>query len=277
VSVVIITRDEEDIIEACLQSVQWAQDIVAVDAQSRDRTVELCRKFTSRVYQRPWPGYAAQKSFALQQARCEWVLSLDADERVSEELREEIMAIVGAPPQCDGYYVPRLSAYLGKWITHCGWYPGYQLRFFRKNKATITQARVHEGFTVQGTVGYLRGPLFHHSYRDLEENLEKLNRYSTLEAHDRVKQGKVRWYHFLLHPLSEFWRKFIVLKGFAEGMHGFVLCAMSAFQKMALYMKIWQLQNWQRLTDLYEAAGAPRWQSHLVGDDACFGDNHHAQ
>ncbi|MBC7186020.1 MAG: glycosyltransferase family 2 protein [Calditrichaeota bacterium] len=277
ISVVIITRDEEDNIEACLQSVQWADDIVVVDAESQDRTVELCRKFTTRVYQRPWPGYAAQKAFAVEHAKHEWVLSLDADERVSDALRDELTSLVFSGPKCDGYYVPRLSSYLGKWITHCGWYPGYQLRFFRKSKVSVAQSRVHEGFVVQGTVGYLRGELLHYSYRDLEENLQKLNRYSTLEALDRVGKARARWYDFVLHPLSEFLRKFIALGGALEGTHGFVLCAMSAFQKMALYMKIWQLQHREQLREAYGRAGAPRCRLEPVGDDASFGNHHHAQ
>lgn len=277
ISVVIITRDEEKNIAGCLQSVQWAEDIVVVDAESRDRTVELCKKFTPRVYQRPWPGYAEQKSFALRHAKREWVLSLDADERVSDELREEISALVMSQPECDGYYLPRLSGYLGKWIRHCGWYPGYQLRLFRKSRTSVAQARVHEGFVVRGKVGYLHGALLHYSYRDLEENVRKLNRYSTLEAHDRLKHAQVRWYHFVFHPLSEFWRKFVLRKGLREGMHGFVLCTMSAFQKMVLYMKIWQLQHWSRLTVLYENAGAPPCQLDLVEEDGPVGSRDHAQ
>ncbi|MCR4437614.1 MAG: glycosyltransferase family 2 protein [bacterium] len=277
ISVVVITRDEEDNIEGCLESVQWADDIVVVDAESRDRTVELCRKFTQRVFRRPWPGYAAQKAFAVAQARHEWVLSLDADERVSDALRAELATLIALRTECDGYYVPRLSSYLGKWIRRCGWYPGYQLRFFRKSKVGVAQSRVHEGFIVQGKVGYLRGELLHYSYRDLEENLQKLNRYSTLEALDRAAQTRVRWYDFVLHPLSEFLRKFVALGGTLEGTHGFVLCAMSAFQKMALYMKIWQLQHREQLMEAYQRAGAPRCQLEAVGDDASFGDHHHAQ
>ncbi|MDZ7338486.1 MAG: glycosyltransferase family 2 protein [candidate division KSB1 bacterium] len=257
VSVVVITRDEEENIEECLRSVHWAEDIVVVDAESRDCTAALARKLEARVYVRPWPGFAAQKAFALEQARHEWVLSLDADERVSDPLRQELVSLMQRGPECDGYLIPRRSAYLGKWIRHCGWYPGYQLRFFRKSRAMVTETRVHEGFVVQGKVGYLKGDLLHHSYRDLEENVDKLNRYSTLEALDRTHTARVRWYHFVLHPFSEFLRKFLALKGALDGVHGFVLCAMSAFQKMALYMKIWQIQNRQELLDACRRAGAP--------------------
>ncbi len=258
VSVVIITRDEEEHVEDCLRSVLWADDIVVVDSESHDRTVAICRKFTRRVYVRPWPGFAAQKAFALQLARHRWVLSLDADERVSVALREEILSLMHSGPDCDGYFVPRRSAYLGKWIRHCGWYPGYQLRFFRKRAAAVTPVRVHEGFLITGRVGYMKGELLHLSYEDLEEHLDKINRYSTLEAMDRAPRVQAGWHHFLLHPLSEFLRKFVVLKGALEGTHGLVLATMSAFQKMVLYMKMWQLQHRQELLAAYQQAGAPR-------------------
>jgi len=246
-SVIVITRNEAKNIRECLESVRWADEIIVVDARSSDATVEICRGFTERIFVRDWPGFAAQKQFALDQASCEWVLSIDADERVTPALQQEIRAVLGdIAHQHDGYYMPRLSYFLGKKITHSGWYPGYQLRLFKRDLTKVSTSRVHEGFLVAGSVGYLQSDLLHFTHPSVEESLDRMNRYSSLEALDRFERKKtkrVRWYDFIVHPFSAFARQFFVHQGFRDGVQGFILALISGTVKMALYMKLWELQR----------------------------------
>jgi glycosyltransferase involved in cell wall biosynthesis len=243
-SVFIITFNEAANIRACLQSVQWADEVVIVDAESTDETLKICGEYTENVYIRKWPGYAEQKKYALQQCSYDWILNIDADERISPELREEIVQILSGKATHDGYLIPRRSYFLGRWIRHAGWYPGYQMRLFRKSKTQVSMVRVHEGFLVQGSIGKLAADIDHYSHPTLFQSLAKLNRYSSLEALDRLERGKkVRWYDFLFHPLGAFLLKYVRQKGFLDGMPGFLLSWISAFLKMVMYMKIRQLQR----------------------------------
>lgn len=242
-SVIIIVQEEEENIRECLESVKWADEIVVVDSHSQDRTVEICKQYTEKIYQQEWQGFAPKKALALKKATKEWVLSIDADERVTPELKAEIEQILTRGKDCDGYYIPRKSYFLGKWMRHCGWYPGYQLKLFKRDKARVSDVHVHEGFLVNGRVGYLKGDIIHLSHPTLKESFEKLNRESSLEALDRVHRKRVRWYHFFAHPLAAFFNKFITKKGFLDGIHGLILSIVAAMVKMALYLKIWELQN----------------------------------
>lgn len=246
-SVIIITQNEEKNIRDCLESVRWADEIIVVDANSSDSTVSICREFTDNIFEREWPGFAAQKQFALDKATHDWVLSIDADERVTPELREEIQQILTEQNKTeDGYKIPRLSYFLGKEIRRSGWYPGYQLRFFRREKTKVSTSRVHEGFLVNGSVGFLQSDLLHFTHPSVEESLKRMNRYSSLEALDRFERKKkktVRWYHFIVHPFSAFARQFFVHQGYRDGIPGFILALISGTVKMALYMKLWELQR----------------------------------
>lgn len=242
-SVAIITRNEAHQIRNCLESIHWADEIVLVDACSEDETVAIASEYHAKIFIRSWQGYASQKRFALENCLHEWVLSIDADERVLLPLKEEIQQLLQSEPTHDGYQIARRSYFLGKWIQHAGWYPGYQTRLFRKSRATVSERHVHEGFLIDGTLGTLKHDLDHFSHLTLFDSLEKLNRYSTLEAFDRLSYKKKSWRHFIFNPLSEFWRKYIALGGFRDGAHGFLLSWISAFLKMTLFMKIWRLQQ----------------------------------
>ena len=242
-SISIIVKNEAENIRECLQSVAWADEIVVVDSGSTDETVAICKEFTDRVITREWPGFAAQKQYAMDQCRNEWILSIDADERVRPDLQEEIQALMESGPQYSGYRIARRTYFLGKWIKNCGWYPGFQVRLFKKSKTYVSDKRVHEGFIVDGRVAELQHDLDHYSHDSLSDSLDKMNSYTTLEAMDRLDRKKVRPLDFFTHPFSEFWKKYIALKGFKDGMHGFLLSWISAFLKMVLYMKIWFLQN----------------------------------
>jgi glycosyltransferase involved in cell wall biosynthesis len=243
VSIAIITRNEEANLRACLLSASWADEIVVVDAESCDATVAIAREFTDRVYVRPWPGFAAQKEFALKQCTSPWIFSLDADERIRPELRDEIRRLTNDPAAPPGYRVGRRSYFLHKWIRHGGWYPGYQLRLFRKEAVSMIQRRVHEGFAVEGETGTLQGDLDHFSHPSIVSSLDKMNRYSTLEALDRLGRKRVHPPDLLTHPWAAFLRKYIAQGGFRDARHGFVLAWVTALVKMALYMKIYHLQH----------------------------------
>jgi glycosyltransferase involved in cell wall biosynthesis len=243
ISVAIITQNEESNILACLESITWADEIIVVDAFSEDKTTEIAAKFTDKIYKKEWAGFSKQKQFALDQCTNEWVLSLDADERVRPELADEITKTLRTNPIADGYLIARRSYFLNNWIKQCGWYPGYQVRLFKKSKTKLSESRVHEGYLVDGNIEKLLGDIDHYSHPSLHNSLEKLNRYSTLEAFDRLDRKTVRWFHFITHPLSAFLIKYIRQKGFMDGMHGFLLAWISSFLKMVMYMKIWRLQR----------------------------------
>ena len=243
ISVIIITQNEEQNIHDCLASVRWCEEIILVDAFSSDQTVAISKQFTDRIFQQEWQGFAEQKSFALAQAHQQWVLSLDADERVTPELQSEICSRLHQPDLPDGFHIPRKSYFLGKWIKHSGWYPGYQLRLFYRAKTRVSQKRVHEGFIVDGRVEYLQNPILHFTHPTIADSLQKMDRYSSLEAEDRAGSRKVRWYDLVFHPVAAFLRKYFVQKGFLDGMHGFVLALITAQLKMALYMKMWEQQQ----------------------------------
>ena len=207
------------------------------------RTAFCCRKKTDAYSS----GFAEQRKFGLSKARHEWILALDTDERITQELREEIETLLADENQkCCGFFIPRLSTFLGKFIRHSGWYPGHQLRLFLKSKTCVTDRAVHEGYEVQGETGHLQHYMEHHTHQTLSESFDRLSRYSQLEALDRLKRNKrVHWWDFLTHPLSAFFNKFIALKGYKDGMHGFMIALITAALKMAMYMQLWALQQEQ--------------------------------
>ncbi len=243
-SVIVITYNEEANIEAALESVKWADEIVVVDSHSTDRTVALARRYTDRVFVRDWPGYAAQKNFAMAQTRYEWLLSLDADERLSPALQEEIRQLCAIGMQADAYYVPRRAYFLGRWIGHSGWYPDYKIRLFRKTRACWQGDEVHESLRLPGTVCYLRGDLWHFPYRDLAHNLQTIDRYSTLGAQKLLAAGRrARWSDVTLRPALTFLKKYLWRQGFRDGYPGFCIAVLTAYANFAKYAKLWELQH----------------------------------
>jgi glycosyltransferase involved in cell wall biosynthesis len=240
-SVVIVTRDEEERIRPCLESVAWADEVIVVDAESQDKTATIARELTDHVVVRPWPGYAAQKNFAVGLARGTWVLSLDADETVSPALRAEIEALVKDAGARDGYEVPRRNIFWGRWIRHGGLYPDWQLRLFRRGRGRFGERAVHESVRVEGAVGRLAGHLEHRSYRDVADFLARADRYSTLAAEDWIAQGRrVRAADFVLRPLGRFLGMYVVGRGFLDGWRGFLLAALYAYYVLIRSAKVWE-------------------------------------
>ncbi len=240
---VIITLNEERNLPECLASLAWCERVVVLDSGSRDRTVELARLAGARVEQSPdWPGFGAQKNRALELADCDWVLSIDADERVSPALAQEIRAAVSDPGATAAFSMPRLSSYCGQFMRHGGWYPDRVLRLFRRGKARFSDDLVHEKLLVDGPVGRLREDLLHISYRSLDDVLDKMNRYSSAGAQKAAAAGRrAGVLGALLHSLWAFARAYVLRRGFLDGRLGFVLACSIAHETWYRYLKLWRL------------------------------------
>lgn len=240
-SAVIVTWNEEERLRACLESVTWAHDIIVIDAESQDKTVEIAREFTDQVIVRPWAGFAQQKNFAIAQARGDWILSIDADEEVSPELREEITQILAGNPSHHGYFVPRRNMFWGQWIRHGRLYPDWQLRLFRRGRGQFIERSVHESVRVEGRVGRLQSALLHRSYRDIAEFLDRANRYSSLAADEWVRAGRrISLAGLVLRPAGRFFSMYVVHGGFLDGWRGFLLALLYAYYVFVRSAKVWE-------------------------------------
>jgi glycosyltransferase involved in cell wall biosynthesis len=240
-SVIVITKNEQDNIEDCLESVKWADEIIVVDSVSTDKTEEICRKYTDKFYVKDWPGFGIQKQRALALASHEWILSVDADERVTLDLKDEIIEKISQDSNTDGYLIPRLSNYLGKDIRHSGWYPDYTLRLVRRQKSYFTSDIVHEKMVVDGSVNKLKGHFSHYPYRDITHHMQKLNDYSSLSAEKMFANGKyISWPMIFLKALFGFIRAYIFKMGFLDGWQGLVV---SISTGVSVYMKYVKLKE----------------------------------
>lgn len=238
-SVVVITKNEAANIRDCLESVSWVDEIVVLDSGSSDDTVDICRQYTDAVYgSDDWPGFGAQRNRALARARGEWILALDADERVSPELRREIVQILARTKGPSVYEMPRLSYYCGRAMRHSGWWPDYVARLFRRGAARFSDAPVHERLCFEGKPGRLQNHLLHFSFRGLDEVLDKVNRYSTAGAlMMRARGQSASLAGAVLHGLWAFIRTYIVCRGFLDGREGFILAVSNAEGTYYRYLK----------------------------------------
>ncbi|HEV8471887.1 MAG TPA: glycosyltransferase family 2 protein [Methylomirabilota bacterium] len=240
-SVVLVTKDEEERLRPCLEAVAWADEIVVIDAESSDKTATIAREFTDRVLVRPWPGYAAQKNAAIELATGDWILSLDADEIVSAPLRDEIARVVAANGPSDGYAVPRRNIFWDRWVRHGGLYPDWQVRLFRRGRGRFAERAVHESVTVDGRVERLAGHLEHRSYRDVGDFLVRAERYATLAADEAVAQGRRAGpADLVVRPLGRFLAMYVAGAGFLDGWRGFLLAALYAYYVLIRSVKIWE-------------------------------------
>jgi len=244
-SVIIITYNEEDNIRECLESVKWSDEIVIVDAFSSDRTVEIAREFTPRVLQNRWTNFSQQKNFALGKASNEWVLNIDADERVTPELQKEILAILKSQSlSFNGYYIARRNHYWGKWIRHCGWYPDYKLRLFLREKGKFNERLVHESVLVEGRKGYLKSCLNHYSYKNLSDHLSKIDKFTSLAAREMFTNGKKgRVFDLLFRPAVKFINMYLIKRGYLDGTYGLIVSIIGSFYVFMKYLKLWQLSR----------------------------------
>jgi glycosyltransferase involved in cell wall biosynthesis len=240
ISAVIITNNEEARLEGALKSLHGiASEIVVVDCHSTDATVKVARKYTDKVFERGWTSFADQKNFANSKAAFPWILSLDADERVSPELRQELLKLEEIEPECSGFSIPRLVYYLRRWIRHSGWYPDRKIRLFRKNKARWEGEYVHERLVVDGRIEKLKGPIHHFTYRNIAEHLVRINKFSDLGAQKLyAHKKKCRWYHLLCLPFFRFVRAYVWKRGFLDGFAGLVISVLTGYAVFVRYAKL---------------------------------------
>lgn len=245
ISAIIIVYNEEKNIQRCLESLNWADEIVVVDSFSQDRTKEIASSFTTKIFDLEWQGFGKQKEFARTKASYKWVLSIDADEVVSEKLRDEIKNILSKDDASDGYYIPRLSNFLGRWIRHSGWYPDRVLRLFKKDKARFDESPVHEKLILDGKAGFLKDDILHYTDPDISHYLSKMDRYTTLSAEKLAAEGKsVTLFDLLFRPMAIFVKMYLFKAGFLDGWQGFVLACFSSFHVFTKYAKLWHLRGY---------------------------------
>jgi glycosyltransferase involved in cell wall biosynthesis len=243
-TVIVITKNEAHNIQACLQSVMFADQIVVLDSGSTDGTADLVKSMGAELVQSPnWPGFGAQKNRALSLARCDWVLSIDADERLTPGLEAEIKAVIDKP-QFDVYSFPRLSSYCGRYMRHSGWYPDRITRLFKRGTASFSNDLVHEKLITQQAVGQLQAHVLHESFTNFESVLDKANRYSTAGAQNLFEQGKTASIGKALgHGLWAFFRTYVLRRGFLDGRMGLLLAISNAEGTYYRYLKLWLMSQ----------------------------------
>lgn len=250
ISACIITFNEADHIRAACESVAWADEIVVVDSGSTDATREIAKECGARVFERPWPGFAAQKQFAAEQAKHNWIFSLDADERVSDELRaaiEGLRAQGASELPADGFLISRRAFYMGRWIRGGGWYPDRQLRLYRKSLGSWEETYIHESVKMSpgARVGELNGDILHYTVRDAAEHHRIIGeRYAPLAARKMFEQARRTspWQIAMIGPAT-FIRNFILKGGFRDGLAGFSIASFAAHHAFLKYIQLWELQN----------------------------------
>lgn len=245
ISAVVIAYNDEPNMRPCLGTLTWADEIVVVDSHSTDATEKISREYTDKVFQHDFHGFGRLRNEAIAHASHEWVFSLDSDERVTPELQLEIKQLLGNGPEADAYFVPRRNYFLDRWIRHCGWYPDYrQPQLFRKTRMRYREDLVHEGFDVDGRVGYLQEHVLQYPFRDLDHYLTKMDRYSDLMAERMVQQGRPFHVHQLItHPLFTFLKMFVLRAGFLDCKPGLILSGLYAYYTFIKYAKLWELSR----------------------------------
>ncbi len=243
ISVTIIVRDEEAHIRDCLESVKWADEVIVSDSGSTDSTVEICREYGAKVSEDQWLGFGRQKNLCGDRARNAWILNVDADERVTPALRDEISRTLEKTGKA-GFYIPRKNFFGDRWVRRCGWYPDYNLRLYRKDSGRFTDRFVHESVVVNGDKGYLKNPIEHRTYKDVSDYLGRMQRYSTLAAQEMLNQGKnAGIIDILLRPPFTFFKMYVIRLGFLEGATGVILSTLYASYTLAKYAKLWEMKK----------------------------------
>ena len=248
-SVTVVAKNEAADLGAALASVAWADEIVVVDSHSTDETVAIARQYTNRVVVHDWLGHIEQKNYAASLASHDWILSLDADERVTPALADEIRSTLTPGPAHAAFRIPRVTWHLGRWIRTTDWYPDYQDRFYDRRRARWTGRYVHEALTRTGSSGRLRGEIQHYAYRDIADHLETINRYTTLAARQMHEDGRRAGLLQLAgHPPLAFLRNYIARGGIRDGVPGFIISSMNAYYVFLKFAKLRELQTVERGT-----------------------------
>jgi glycosyltransferase involved in cell wall biosynthesis len=247
ISATVITKNEERNISGALESLAWCDEIVIVDSGSTDATLDLCRKHTDKIFHRDWTGYVDQRNYATDRATCDWILTLDADERLTPELIREIADLRRTAPRHAGYRMPRVSYFMNRWIRHGDWYPDWQLRLFDRQRGRWQGGHIHESVRLDGSLGTLAGEIQHFSYHSLSDYVKRLEVYSTLAARDCLERGKVAGPLAILgNPLAGFLKSYILKRGFLDGIPGLMAAEMKAVYAFVKYAKLYELQRGKR-------------------------------
>lgn len=245
---IITAGNEETHIEAVLQSVAFADEIIVLDSYSTDRTAELAQKHKVRLLQREYDYPARQKNWVIPQATHHWILLLDADERITTELQKEITELLQSAPTKDAYWIHRQNYFMGKKVRYSGWQNDKVIRLFRKDKNRYQDVRVHEEIETKGSVGFLKNKMDHHTYRGLPHLFEKWDRYTTWGAHDRLpRTRKISLYHLALKPAWTFFHRYFIRLGILDGKVGFILASLSSYYVFSRSLKIWRLLKGEKL------------------------------
>ncbi|MEW6207795.1 MAG: glycosyltransferase family 2 protein [Acidobacteriota bacterium] len=241
ISATIITRNEERNIADALRSLAWADEIILVDSESSDRTVEIAREFTDRIFIREWPGYSRQKNFAAEQATHNWIFNLDADERLSDALIEEIRQLKDQPTDAAAFEMPRKTFYLGRWIKHAGWYPDFKIRLYDRSRGRWQGDFVHESVKTGGKIKRLRGDLLHYTVMNSSEHHQRLDRYTSLAAEELFTRGeRASAASILFSPMTAFLRSYIFRLGFLDGIPGLAISYFAAHYVFLRNLKLWE-------------------------------------
>jgi glycosyltransferase involved in cell wall biosynthesis len=247
VSVIVTTFNEEVNIGECLESVLWADEILVVDSFSTDRTLEVARRYPVEILQREYFGSAAQKNWSLDRVRHEWVLIIDADERVPEALAAEILSVLAAPPAAHGYYIRRRNVFIDKVIRHSGWSTDKVVRLFQKDKGRYPNRRVHADLEIAGPVPTLHNPFLHYTFRSFDQYFRKFLNYADWGAAQAFRDGRrAGWIEIGFRPSWRFFRMYVVQRGFLDGLHGLVLCSLQAFGVFLKYAQLWEYRVRER-------------------------------
>jgi glycosyltransferase involved in cell wall biosynthesis len=243
-SVTIITLNESDHIAAAIDSASWADEIIVVDSGSTDGTLDLARAKGATVATRAWSGYVDQKNYAAGLARHDWIFSLDADERIPAPLATEVRELLAVEPSLRGYRVPRVTFHFGRWMRTTDFYPDFQTRLYDRRAARWRGRHVHESVAVDGAVGQLQNELQHYSYRDLRDQLDRINLYSTLAARQMHEAGRrANAFDLIVHPPAAFLRNYVLRRGFLDGTAGLTLSAVNAYSVFLKFAKLWEMQR----------------------------------
>jgi glycosyltransferase involved in cell wall biosynthesis len=248
VSAFIVCMNEESQIRRCLESIEWCNEIVIVDSGSTDSTIAICKEFTDRILFRSWTGYVEQKAYALQQCTSDWVLNIDADEEVSPELKEEMIALLQADKKqsiaYNGFHLSRVVYYLNRWWRHGGWYPEFRLRLCRRSHTTWGGVDPHEKAIVQGATRKLGGELYHYTYSDMQDQITRLNKFSSSAAISIFSHGhRTNIIEILFRPIFRFMKFYIFKQGFRDGASGLIVALIESYYVFLKYAKLWELQR----------------------------------
>ncbi len=243
-SITIITKNEEHNIKRCLDSVKWADEIIIVDSGSVDKTIDICREYGCKIIETEWRGFGKTKQLAVNNASNDWILSVDADEIITEDLKDEIISLLSNDPPLFGYRIKRRSFYLGKRISFCGWDRDYTLRLFNRQHGAFNDKPVHESVRINGDIGHLKGMMLHYTYPTIDSHYVKMKRYADIGAQNLYQKGRNSNPGMaIIRGIFKFIKMYIFQLGFLDGKHGFLLSYNSAWGVYLKYLLLWEMNR----------------------------------